>query len=62
MSDLGFPGKTRVLCRAQRLLYPLVQLLVQGEASMLLTLLLRDIVDARLKVSYVVAHVVAMIV
>lgn len=29
---------------------------------MLLTLLLRDIVDARLKVSYVVAHVVAMIV
>ena len=29
---------------------------------MLLTLLLRDIVDARLKVSYVVVHVVAMIV
>ena len=28
---------------------------------MLLTLLLRDIVDARLKVSYVVVHVVAMI-
>lgn len=29
---------------------------------MLLTLLLRDIVDARLKVSCVVVHVVAMIV